>query len=670
MNEADKKHTYSMTISLNVLNHLGIGLYSNVPAVLSEIVANAWDADAEEVKVNIDLEDNEIVIYDTGSGMTQDDINKKYLTVGYSKRVKEPGVTKRLGRSPMGRKGIGKLSVFSIADEVIVCSIKDGQRSALKLSGPQIQTEIGQEDSSGVYHPIELPDSEVDFDTGTKIILRQLRKGIVTAETNLRKRLARRFGIIGPQHNFRVWLNGKEITPEDRDLYDHVEILWYFDEESKKLFEDKLNVKKSFQLPNVVDPSNGYALRGWIGTVDEQKNIDDQNNTIVILAHGKLIQEDILKDFKEGGVYSKYLMGDVYADFMDLDNKDDIVTSDRQKVKETDDRYKLLKTFIQAALKTIQSQWTTIRRELGLERALRDPLLMEWYNDLRGDNKIYARQLFGKIESLSLPDKASKRELYKASLLAFERLALSNTLSILDNLETEEHFQAVTQLFRDIDDIEAANYYEIVKGRIGIIRLFENVLPQAKERLIQDHIFNHLWLLDPSWERASTDTRIEEQIMTAFRGIDARLTADEKKGRFDIQYRTAAGKHIIIELKKYDRSVTIYALLEQVKKYRSALKKCLKEKFPTESRFIEIICILGSPPTPIEDEEENVQVLRTANARYITYDTLITQTKESYRDYLDAQKRVSRLTQLLERFDLASAEADLPSSTPSSADTV
>lgn len=40
---------YKMKISLNIIEHLGINLYSNLPAVLSEIVANSWDADATEV---------------------------------------------------------------------------------------------------------------------------------------------------------------------------------------------------------------------------------------------------------------------------------------------------------------------------------------------------------------------------------------------------------------------------------------------------------------------------------------------------------------------------------------------------------------------------------------------------------------------------------------------
>lgn len=40
---------YKMTLDLNVLNHLGINLYSNVAAVLTETVANAWDADVSSV---------------------------------------------------------------------------------------------------------------------------------------------------------------------------------------------------------------------------------------------------------------------------------------------------------------------------------------------------------------------------------------------------------------------------------------------------------------------------------------------------------------------------------------------------------------------------------------------------------------------------------------------
>jgi DNA gyrase/topoisomerase IV subunit B len=62
---------YELSFSLNVLNHLGIGLYSNIPAVLSEMVANAWDAGATQVQISINHD--EIMIDDNGRGMSFDD---------------------------------------------------------------------------------------------------------------------------------------------------------------------------------------------------------------------------------------------------------------------------------------------------------------------------------------------------------------------------------------------------------------------------------------------------------------------------------------------------------------------------------------------------------------------------------------------------------------------
>ena len=100
---------FQMSINLQVLNHLGLNLYSNTSAVLSEVVANAWDADAKEVHISIDSDS--ITIIDNGTGMDLSDINNKYLTVGYQKRS-ESGLSPILHRPVMGRKGIGKLSLY------------------------------------------------------------------------------------------------------------------------------------------------------------------------------------------------------------------------------------------------------------------------------------------------------------------------------------------------------------------------------------------------------------------------------------------------------------------------------------------------------------------------------------------------------------------------------
>ena len=81
--------TYRMTVDLNVLDHLGINLYSNIAAVLTEAVANAWDADAENVEITIDPNGEWIEIIDDGVGMTVDDMNDKYLRVGYRRREED-----------------------------------------------------------------------------------------------------------------------------------------------------------------------------------------------------------------------------------------------------------------------------------------------------------------------------------------------------------------------------------------------------------------------------------------------------------------------------------------------------------------------------------------------------------------------------------------------------
>ena len=82
---------YVFTLDLRVLDHLGINLYSNAAAVLSEAVANAWDAEAKTVKV--DIGDLQISIEDSGIGMTLNQINERFLKTGYDKRSREGDVS-------------------------------------------------------------------------------------------------------------------------------------------------------------------------------------------------------------------------------------------------------------------------------------------------------------------------------------------------------------------------------------------------------------------------------------------------------------------------------------------------------------------------------------------------------------------------------------------------
>lgn len=335
---------------------------------------------------------------------------------------------------------------------------------------------------------------------------------------------------------------------------------------------------------------------------------------------------------------------------MDDDDEPDLVTSDRQRVKEDDDRYDELKAFVKEhVISKIHSQWGRLRQKIGVERALRNDAVKEWFSSLEGDSRRYAEQMFGRIERLKISDRAVKSELYKASVIAFETLAVRNILSSLEHFETEKDFEMLSKVFGTLDELEAVRYYQIVKERLEVIKTFRDIVPEAKERVLQQHIFDNLWLLHPSWERAATNERIEERVQTEFGKVTAKLSDDEKKGRIDIRYKIAAGKHIIVELKKYDTPTNVFELANQVQKYKSALEKVLTHDFQESDPRIEAICILGKTPSPKERLEENSHILAAVGARYITYDVLIKEAIESYSDYLASHKQIKKVIDVIER---------------------
>lgn len=78
-----------------------------------ELVKNGYDAGARVVEVNIAAsseqpEDRFITITDDGEGMNEDDIDTKWLRIGYSSKREQ--TTTRKGRRKTGEKGIGRIS--------------------------------------------------------------------------------------------------------------------------------------------------------------------------------------------------------------------------------------------------------------------------------------------------------------------------------------------------------------------------------------------------------------------------------------------------------------------------------------------------------------------------------------------------------------------------------
>ncbi len=646
---------YTLDIDLNVLNHLGLNLYSNVPAVLAELIANAWDADASRVDVSVkeQREEKRIIIQDNGCGMNDADLRKKFLTVGYQRRSTGSGdQTPGKGRPVMGRKGIGKLSVLSIARKVYVYKKKeDTDPLAIALDVEKIQEAIEKKEK---YHPpvINVPGDIELGSSGTALVLSDLKKRVnASLDAYLRQRVARRFSVISK--DFQVFVNDDEITINDRNYFGKLEYaLVYGNFEKSNFKHDERYVVQ--QEENTVDEAGKYPVRGWIGLVKESGALQegaDNLNKISILARGKVALEDILDSYREGGLYTKYIIGELEADFLDLTDDDDIATSSRQDFIQSDERFIKLREFVEQELKYLARERAKLKDEEGEHKAREIPAVKDWYESLKGDSKTSAKKLFGRINQIAT-DEDHRKTLYKHGVLAFEHLHHKEKLNELEQLDIE-NLEVAVRLFSELDDIEASWYYQITEGRLDVIKkLSGDIAVDVLEKIIQQHIYKHLWLLDPSWDRATETPTLERSVTTTFEKISAKLTKEEQQGRLDIRYKKTSGKHVIIELKRGSVRTSTGTLIDQVDKYISALEKQLNEA--NESGSIEAVCLVGKELSDWETpkrRQSSERSLEGKNIRVITYQQLIRDAEASYQQYLEKKEDKGRIKKILDEIE-------------------
>ena len=656
---------YLMTISLNVLNHLGLNLYSNTPAVIAEVIANAWDADATKIEVDFDTQAGSITVTDNGCGMDLAAVNNRYLHVGYQKRKgRSAEVLTPKGRKPMGRKGIGKLSLFSLANKIYVHTKSKGtDAESFLMDAKEIRQAIAGEDPSmpRQYRPqVIVPKGEV-VAHGTKIVITDLKKFRLTQSSisGLRKRIARRFSILD---DVEIRVNGKRVTFSDRDYFHKARFLYQYGDDyaplcknldrdadtNKLLYFDRAY---RFDQTGSANESGQHEVKGWVAIARRSNDLDDSSqqdnlNKITIVVRGKVAQEDILQEFRLGGMITKYIFGEIHADFLDDDAEDDIATSSRQSISVDDPRYKALKSFIGAELKHVWNETNRLKERHGLTSALEsNPYLKEWYEALKPRPlQKFAAKIFGDIDKAGI-DEARKQDFYANGVLAFKAMETKNAFELLENVD-ESNLDMFLEYLNDVDAIEAAHYREIIRERLQVVeRLQSQVKDDAKERVIQEYVFEHLWLLDPAWERATRHEEMEKRLQEAIDGKSKTLRAD-------ISYQRVSAAHVIIELKRGSRSVSKSEIESQLVKYINALKKELA-KNPTQNRLpIEAVCIVGKLPPGWENPETRKQdedSLRPYDIRVLTYDELIDNARSAYAKFLDAQSDARNLDQLIEK---------------------
>ena len=306
-----------------------------------------------------------------------------------------------------------------------------------------------------------------------------------------------------------------------------------------------------------------------------------------------------------------------------------------------------------STLESIGDQWDDWRIAMGLDED--DPgnaAVVEWLETLadKRDQKI-ARKMMTSIQNATLhsdekKSDSAKATLYRGAIIGFEKLRIKKQLDELEHISDvlSPEFAAI---FGSLSDVEEVAYAEITKQRLEIIKKFKSIKDDsaALEKVAQQYLFKHLWLLDPSWDRVTGRAEMEVTMTEHIKAIDPKSSG----ARLDISYRASSGRHIVVELKRPKlKNLKFPALSEQARKYRKAVEQYYRTKLPNKPIPPLDIYLLISE-LPVGYDEADRQSMAQQNAKIITYDELITDATNAYQTYLDAGQHHGGLETLLQK---------------------
>ncbi|MFG8336130.1 ATP-binding protein [Pseudomonas aeruginosa] len=218
-------------ISAAVVRQLGEELVSDEVTAIVELVKNAYDADATYAHVVVNTTDvpqgaeskfpkasGYVTIDDDGMGMDRSDIERGWLMISLSgKRVmKAAGHTTPKGRTPLGDKGLGRLSTQKLGQNLELYTRKDGQSETLHVA---FAWDAFTDDKSLSEVPVSIePTDKSARDKGTMLVISGLRNAEVWRGSAVEKLIADLSQVISPFAEARPFLVTLRIDGRPIDL--------------------------------------------------------------------------------------------------------------------------------------------------------------------------------------------------------------------------------------------------------------------------------------------------------------------------------------------------------------------------------------------------------------------------------------------------------------------
>ena len=639
-NTTPSKKPYEMKFDVGTIKHLGLQMYSTLPPVIGELVANGWDANATKIEITIpdtqiDEQTSEIIICDNGIGMSDEDVREKYLRIGRDRREKEQSdeTPPPLKRKIMGRKGIGKLSAFGIAKEIVVESVKDGTVSHFRMNYDELLKKAEE-------RIIELPQLPATgtVSKGTKITLRYITKfknrrisiGII------RRGLARRFAVIGTQQNFEVVINGSPISPEDRDL--------------KRLLEKDMNGEPYlWEYDNKeIKSATGWTVSGWIGALNRTTpDIDGIDRGIVLMARGKLVQEPFDFNTVVGQQFAlSYLIGELNVEFVD-EVEDTIGTTRNSLVWDTDANIALME-WGQKEINRIAREWARKRREDN-EQQLESNASYRRFREQAGeiDNR-RALSLADRLvrQAINKNPTADANQLEPLIQMCLDFLEFDTFWEIAENIETTEFrdVETLTRLFREWEIVEAKEMARVTNGRIKTIEKLQKLIETNALEVptLHDFLKEFPWVIDPRWTLVDDEVRYTELLRNQFPENDD--VPDENK-RIDFLCVGEDTNLVVVEIKRPQLKASVEAL-DQIEEYVSFTRDQIQRTTDPNCQYKQVtgylLCGDLVDTYQVRGKRDNL-----ANAQiYVRrYGDLLSMVKQAHAEFLERYNKLREAKQ-------------------------
>lgn len=558
---------------------LGHQMYGGAVPAIVEFVANAWDADAKKVEITVPetsrAQDAEIKVRDYGEGMTFDELNNYYLNIGYERRKR--GEKTKSGRLVMGRKGIGKLAGFGIAEDIILRSIKKGHLIQFDLNYSDLKSKNELKDFE--FNPDK--DEKSKEKTGVTVILRNLKLKRKIDVDEFRKSLSRRFAL--NTDDMKIIINGKPLTKENME------------------FEYRIPDGDSWKKENIT----GFGrVEYWFGFLKETIK-DKELRGISIFARGRVAQFTPFHFNLSGGINGQvgleYLTGQVKAE--GLDKHMDYVATPRSSVNWQFGKATILENWGQDKIKELCKNWKKRKDEKNLANFKHN--YSEFFPIIHALPAQEQKDLISALEKIAGLERIEEDDfkiIAKSMISGVERESVKKVIRRI-NTASENSLEELIEAVKEWDIIAAVSTAEVIAGKIEIINQFskyiEDRLPEKKGRGhldMQTFIRDHPWLLGHEYEHLQPadfhhEHGIDKWINEVLKKADKEYSHKDRNDgkRFDLVCIKNEHNIAVIELMRPGMPVDydhVTRLNLYVTRIEDAIKsKGTQEKFKNKSVF-------------------------------------------------------------------------------------